>query len=74
MEEFRSDIKEIKEALLGNQYHTGMVDKVNEHDERLTKLENFEKELSVYLRQLKAIIIILFGAIITLILKVFTIR
>lgn len=68
------DIKAIKEALLGNQYHKGMVDQVNDNADRLTKLENFEKELSVYLRQLKAIIIILFGAIVTLILKVFTIR
>lgn len=74
MDELKRDIAEIKEALLGNQYHAGMVDQVNDNAERLTKLENFEKELSVYLRQLKAIIIILFGAIVTLILKVFTIK
>jgi hypothetical protein len=74
MEEFKNDIKEIKEALLGNQYHSGMVDKVNEHDDRLTKLDNFEKELGVYMRQAKVVIVIIFTALFGMFLKLFTIK
>jgi len=42
-----SDVKEIKDALLGNSYNNnkGFIFKVNEHDK---KLENIEKRIAFY--------------------------
>lgn len=74
MEEIKNDLKEIKEALLGSQYHKGMVDKLNDNSDRLTALEAFEKELSVYMRQAKVLIVIIFTAIFGVILKLLTIK
>ena len=76
LEQLKNDIGEIKQALLGNEFnnHKGVVYQVKDIDERVSKLENFEKELSVYLKQAKVLIVLFITALITLILKVFTIK
>jgi DNA uptake protein ComE-like DNA-binding protein len=74
LEQLKSDVKEIKDAILGSQYHKGLVSQIVENADRLTALESFEKELSVYLKQAKVVIVILFTTVVGLLIKIFSIK
>jgi len=76
LEQLTQDIKEIKQALLGNEFNSfkGVVSQMEETDKRVEKLEIFKNEISVYVNQFKVAFIIIFGALITLIFKLFSIR
>jgi hypothetical protein len=76
LDQLSQDIKEIKQALLGSEFNNfkGMVSQVKEIDERVEVLENFKNEISVYFNQLKVAFVIVFGALITLVFKIFTIK
>jgi hypothetical protein len=71
-----SMISDIKNALTGNPLNgnKGMVKQIDEIDERVEDLEKFKGEISVYVNQFKAAFIVIFGALITLIFKLFTIK
>ena len=47
---------------------------MKETDERVEKLEIFKNEISVYVNQFKVAFVIMFGALITLLFKIFTIK
>jgi hypothetical protein len=76
LDQLSQDIKEIKQALLGSEFNNykGMVSQVKEIDERVENLEAFKNEMTVYLNQFKVAFIIIFGALITLLFKIFTIK
>jgi hypothetical protein len=76
LEQLSQDIKEIKQALLGSEFNNfkGMVSQVKEIDDRVENLETFKNEMSVYLNQFKVAFVIIFGALITLLFKIFTIK
>jgi len=76
LEQLSRDIKEIKQALLGSEFNNfkGMVSQVKEIDDRVENLEVFKNEISVYVNQFKVAFVIIFGALITLIFKLFTIK
>jgi len=76
LDQLSRDIKEIKQALLGSEFNNfkGMVSQVKEIDDRVENLEVFKNEISVYVNQFKVAFVILFGAIITLLFKIFSIR
>jgi hypothetical protein len=76
LEQLSRDIKEIKQALLGSEFNNfkGMVSQVKEIDDRVENLEVFKNEISVYVNQFKVAFVIMFGALITLIFKLFSIR
>ena len=66
----------IQNALTGNALNgnKGMVNQLNHIDERVEDLEEFKNEISVYVNQFKAAFIIIFGALVALIIKLFSIR
>jgi SMC interacting uncharacterized protein involved in chromosome segregation len=68
-----ADIKEIKQALLGNALndYKGLVWKVSDMDSRIESLEENESELKVYIKQAKVIAIAFTAALITLLFKAF---
>ncbi len=68
-----ADIKEIKQALLGNALndYKGLVWKVSDMDSRIESLEENESELKVYVKQAKVIAIAFTAALITLLFKAF---
>jgi len=76
LDQLSKDIKEIKQALLGNEFNNykGMVSQVKEIDDRVENLETFKNEISVYVNQFKVAFVIMFGALITLLFKIFSIR
>ena len=76
LDQLTQDIKEIKQALLGSEFNNfkGMVHQVKEIDDRVEHLENFKNEMSVYLNQFKVAFVIIFGALITLLFKTFSIK
>ena len=76
LEQLSRDIKEIKQALLGSEFNNfkGMVSQVKEIDDRVENLETFKNEISVYVNQFKVAFVIMFGALITLLFKIFSIR
>ena len=76
LDQLTQDIKEIKQALLGSEFNNfkGMISQVKEIDDRVEHLENFKNEMSVYLHQFKVAFAIVFGALITLLFKIFTIK
>jgi hypothetical protein len=76
LEQLSRDIKEIKQALLGSEFNNfkGMVSQVKEIDDRVENLEVFKNEISVYVNQFKVAFVIMFGALITLLFKIFSIR
>jgi hypothetical protein len=51
-----------------------MVSQVKEIDDRVENLEVFKNEISVYVNQFKVAFVIIFGALITLIFKLFSIK
>lgn len=69
-----SDIKEIKQALIGSPLndHKGLVWKVNDIDRRVENLEVQESEIQVYIKQAKVLVVAFAAAMVTLIVKAFT--
>lgn len=76
LEQLKSDIKEIKDALLGNEFnqHNGMVADVEKIKEDVKKLQSFENELTIYIKQVKVFIGFLLAVITGLLIKIFTIK
>lgn len=68
-----ADIKEIKQALLGNALndYKGLVWKISDIDNRVESLEENESELKVYIKQAKVIAVAFTAALITLLFKSF---
>jgi len=68
-----ADIREIKQALLGNALndYKGLVWKISDIDSRLTDLEDKDAELKVYVKQAKVIAIAFTAALVTLLFKAF---
>jgi hypothetical protein len=66
----------IQNALTGNALNgnKGIVKQINDIDERVEDLETFKGEISVYVNQFKVAFIIIFGALVTLILKLFSLK
>ena len=72
--EIRSnDIKEIKQALLGNDLNgfRGLVWKISDIDTRVIDLEENYAELKVYIKQAKVIAVAFTAALVTLLFKAF---
>ena len=69
-----SDIKEIKQALLGNDLNgfRGLVWKISDIDNRVTDLEDNHNEIKVYIRQAKFVVAAFTAALVTLIFKTFS--
>lgn len=72
-EERSSDIREIKQALIGSPLndYKGLVWKVSDIDQRVQNLENQESEIQVYIKQAKVLIVAFAAALATLIVKAF---
>jgi hypothetical protein len=66
----------IQNALTGSSLNgnRGIVKQINDIDERVEDLEMFKGEISVYVNQFKVAFVIIFGALVTLILKLFSLR
>jgi hypothetical protein len=66
----------IQNALTGNALngHKGIVKQINDIDERVEDLETFKGEISVYVNQFKVAFVIIFGALVTLIFKLFSLK
>jgi chromosome segregation ATPase len=69
-----ADIKEIKQALLGNALndYKGLVWKISDIDNRVQSLEDQEGEIQVYIKQAKVLIVAFIAALATLLVKAFT--
>ena len=69
-----ADIKEIKQALLGNALndYKGLVWKISDIDNRVQNLEDQEGEIQVYIKQAKVLIVAFIAALATLLVKAFT--
>lgn len=69
-----SDIKEIKQALIGSALndYKGLVWKISDIDQRVQNLEEQESEIQVYIKQAKVLILAFTAALATLIVKAFT--
>lgn len=69
-----ADIKEIKQALLGNALndYKGLVWKISDIDNRVHSLEEQEGEMQVYIKQAKVLIVAFIAALATLLVKAFT--
>ena len=69
-----SDIKEIKQALLGNDLNgfRGLVWKISDIDNRVTELEDNDNEIKVYIKQAKFVVAAFTAALVTLIFKIFS--
>jgi hypothetical protein len=66
----------IQNALTGSNLNgnKGIVNQLNHIDERVEDLEVFKNEISVYVNQFKVAFVIIFGALVTLIIKLFSVR
>jgi hypothetical protein len=66
----------IQNALTGSPLNgnKGIVKQINDIDERVEELETFKGEISVYVNQFKVAFVIIFGALVTLILKLFSLK
>jgi hypothetical protein len=66
----------IQNALTGSPLNgnKGIVKQINDIDERVEDLETFKGEISVYVNQFKVAFIIIFGALVTLIFKLFSLK
>jgi hypothetical protein len=66
----------IQNALTGSPLNgnKGIVKQINDIDERVEDLEIFKGEISVYVNQFKVAFVIIFGALVTLIFKLFSLK
>jgi len=66
----------IENALTGNflNGNKGIVKQINDIDDRVEELETFKGEISVYVNQFKVAFVIIFGALVTLLVKIFSIK
>ena len=66
----------IQNALTGSPLNgnKGIVKQINDIDERVEDLETFKGEISVYVNQFKVAFVIIFGALVTLIFKLFSLK
>jgi hypothetical protein len=66
----------IQTALTGSNLNgnKGIVKQINDIDDRVEDLETFKGEISVYVNQFKVAFVIIFGALVTLILKLFSLK
>jgi aspartate ammonia-lyase len=66
----------IQNALIGSALNgnKGMVKQINDIDDRVEDLEIFKGEISVYVNQFKVAFVIIFGALVTLIFKLFSLK
>lgn len=66
----------IQNALTGSPLNgnKGIVKQINDIDDRVEDLETFKGEISVYVNQFKVAFVIIFGALVTLILKLFSLK
>jgi hypothetical protein len=66
----------IQNALTGNALNgnKGIVKQINDIDDRVEELETFKGEISVYVNQFKVAFVIIFGALVTLIFKLFSLK
>jgi hypothetical protein len=66
----------IQTALTGSNLNgnKGIVKQINDIDDRVEDLETFKGEISVYVNQLKVAFVIIFGALVTLIFKLFSLK
>ncbi len=66
----------IQTALTGSNLNgnKGIVKQINDIDERVEELETFKGEISVYVNQFKVAFVIIFGALVTLIFKLFSLK
>ena len=76
LEQLKKDISEIKDALLGTEFNhnKGMVSDVEKIKEDVKKLQSFENELSIYIKQVKMFIGVLLAVITGLLIKLFSIK
>ena len=49
-----------------------MLFKINEIEDRVEDLEVFKNEISVYVKQFKAVVIIILGSLATILVKIFS--
>lgn len=68
------DIRDIKNAIVGNEFNNGqgMLSKINDIEDRVEDLEVFKNEISVYVKQFKAVILIILGSLATILVKIFS--
>lgn len=68
------DIRDIKNAIVGNELNNGqgMLSKINDIEDRVEDLEVFKNEISVYVKQFKAVILIILGSLATILVKIFS--
>ncbi len=68
------NIRDIKNAIVGNELNNnhGMLFKINEIEDRVEDLEVFKNEISVYVKQFKAVVIIILGSLATILVKIFS--
>jgi hypothetical protein len=66
----------IQTALTGSNLNgnKGIVKQINDIDDRVEDLETFKGEISVYVNQFKVAFVIIFGALVTLIFKLFSLK
>ena len=76
LEKLKKDISEIKDALLGTEFnqHNGMVADVEKIKEDVKKLQSFENELTIYIKQVKVFIGVLLAVITGLLIKLFSVK
>jgi hypothetical protein len=66
----------IENALTGSAFNgnKGIVKQINDIDDRVEELETFKGEISVYVNQFKVAFVIIFGALVTMLVKIFSIK
>ena len=71
MVEVKDSMRDVKDALLGTDFnqHNGMVADVEKIKEDVKKLQSFENELSIYIKQVKMFIGVLLAVITGLLIK-----
>lgn len=67
-------LSEIKSALVGSEFNgnLGLVNDVKKAHDKIDSLENFHQEVAVYVKQGKAVVFVVFTAIIGILVKLFT--
>ena len=73
-EENNKILMDVKNALVGSEMNgnIGLVNDVKKAHDKIDSLENFHQEVEVYVKQGKAVIFVVFTAIIGILVKLFT--